>query len=402
MSQTNPSAGDWGGLVARHLSSLSIDQALITYGGGQTSVSGGFAGFNTIEIHQADARVTNSIIENNASGLGGAVGGSRDGRGPRDASVIYVVGSQPVIAENIIRNNAVSGTAVISINANSLNTDNVIDRGRQTGNADRIPGSLGNSGPLVDGNLLIGNGLNGMRVRGQQLTTASVWDDTDIVHVLESEVIVPDFHTYGGLRLQSKLGEGLVVKLGNGAGITATGEPLDIVDRIGGSLQIIGAPGFPVVLTSLSDDTVGAGFDPNGRPLLDTNSNGNATAPARGNWRSVRIQPYANDRNLDTIAEFEPDQIQDRGINDEANTAQGIGALATALNGGDENLRLGFTLHGAIAAPQTWTSIALQVQRHSCLDRYRSDQWFSGYRCRIDRCERSHHCAEQQLVARIA
>ncbi len=71
-----------------------------------------------------------------------------------------------------------------------------------------------------------------MRVRGQQLTTASVWDDTDIVHVLESEVIVPDFHTYGGLRLQSKLGEGLVVKLGTGAGFTVTGEPLDIVDRI--------------------------------------------------------------------------------------------------------------------------------------------------------------------------
>ncbi len=30
-SQTNPSAGDWGGLVARHLSSISIDQALITF-----------------------------------------------------------------------------------------------------------------------------------------------------------------------------------------------------------------------------------------------------------------------------------------------------------------------------------------------------------------------------------
>ena len=156
-AQTNPGAGDWGGIVARHLSSLSIDQALITFGGGQTSVSGGFAGFNAVEIHQADARVTNSVIENNASGLGGNAGGSRDGRGPHDASVIYVVGSQPVIAENIIRNNSVTfpnspSTAVISINANALNTDNVIDRGRQTGTADRIPGSLGNSGPLVDGN----------------------------------------------------------------------------------------------------------------------------------------------------------------------------------------------------------------------------------------------------------
>ena len=348
---TNPGAGDWGGLVARHLSSLSIDQALITFGGGQTSVSGGFAGFNAVEIHQADARVTNSTLEFNGSGLGGNSGATRDGRGPHDASVIYVVGSQPVIAENIIRNNSVTDTAVISINANALNTDNVQDRGRQTGAADLLNAGLGNSGPLVDGNLLGSNGLNGMRVRGEVLTTATVWDDSDIVHILQSEVVVPDLHTYGGLRLQSKSDESLVVKLGTGAGFTATGEPLDIADRIGGSMQIMGSPGFPVVLTSLADDSVGAGFDPNGRPLVDTNNNGASTGTS-GSWRSVRIDPYANDRNVDTTFEYEADQIQDIGTNDAPTAAQSLGAIANALNGGDENLRLGFTLHGSIASPK--------------------------------------------------
>ncbi len=349
---TNPSSGDWGGLVARHLSSISIDQALITYGGGQTSVSGGFAGFNAVEIHQADARVTNSVLAFNGSGLGGNSGATRDGRGPHDASVIYVVGSQPVIAENIIRNNGVSGTAVISVNANAMNTDNVQDRGRQTGEADRLNAGLGNSGPLVDGNLLGSNGLNGMRIRGQELTTATVWDDSDIVHILfQSEVVIPDFHTYGGLRLQSKSDESLVVKLGGGAGITATGQPLDITDRIGGSLQIMGSPGFPVVLTSLTDDSVGAGFDPNGRPLVDTDNTPGSTGTA-GSWRSIRLDPYANDRNVDTTFEYEADQIQDVGTNDAPTAAQSLGALAPALNGGDENLRLGFTLHGAVASPK--------------------------------------------------
>ena len=348
---TNPGSGDWGGLVARHLSSLSIDQALITFGGGQTSVSGGFAGFNAVEIHQAEARVTNSTLEFNGSGLGGNSGATRDGRGPNNASVIYVVGSQPVIAENIIRNNSIANTAVISINANAMNTDNIQDRGRQTGTADRLDAGLGNSGPLVDGNLLGSNALNGMRVRGQILTTATVWDDSDIVHILQNEVVVPDLHTYGGLRLQSKSDESLVVKLSTGAGFTATGEPLDIVDRIGGSLQIMGSPGFPVVLTSLTDDSVGAGFDPNGRSLVDTDNTAGSTGTA-GSWRSIRLDPYANDRNVDTTFEYEADQIQDIGTNDAPTAAQSLGAIANALNGGDENLRLGFTLHGSIASPK--------------------------------------------------
>lgn len=351
LGASNPSAGDWGGLVARHLSSMSIDSAVISYGGGVTSVNGGFAGFNAVELYQAEGRIANSILENNGSGLGGNLGGTRDGRGPHDASVIFVAGSQPVIINNIIRNNAVANTAAISINANAMTANNIQDQGRQTGLNNRSSAGLGNSGPLVDGNQLATNSINGMRVRGQTLTTETVWDDTDIVHVLQSEVIVPDFHTYGGLRLQSHVDEGLVVKLSNGGGFTALGRPLDITDRIGGSLQIIGAPGFPVVLTSLTDDSVGAGFDPTGNALLDTNNNGPSSGTV-GGWRSIKLEPYANDRNVDTTFEYESDQIQDVGTNDFTTSAQGIGNLSPTLRGGDENLRLGFTVHGTLASTQ--------------------------------------------------
>ncbi|GAB5405864.1 MAG: hypothetical protein Aurels2KO_40950 [Aureliella sp.] len=349
---TNPGAGDWGGVVARHLSKLSLDNVLVAYGGGVASVSGEFAGFNAVEVHQAEARIANSRFIMNASGQGGSSHFSRDGRGPNDQSVIFVTGSQPVIVNNVFQDNSVTNTAAISINANALNTASVVDLGRQTGPSDRVTVGYGNRGPLVDGNLLAGNGINGMRVRGQTLTTESVWDDSDIVHVLQSEIIVPDFHTVGGLRLQSRSDESLVVKLeGNGAGFTALGRPLDITDRIGGTLQIVGAPGFPVVLTSLADDTVGAGFDPTGRALVDTNNDGNSLG-SPGDWRSVRLDVYANDRNVAIATELETDQIQETGSNDVVGFAQDLGTLAGTLSGGDENLRLGFTVDGAVAAPQ--------------------------------------------------
>ncbi len=57
---------------------------------------------------------------------------------------------------------------------------------------------------------------------------------------------------------------------GTNAGFTATGLSLDIDDRIGGSVSLIGDPSAPVILTSLSDCTVGAGFTPDGRMQNDT------------------------------------------------------------------------------------------------------------------------------------
>ncbi|MFM8729062.1 MAG: hypothetical protein ACKON9_28505, partial [Planctomycetaceae bacterium] len=147
------------------------------------------------------------------------------------------------------------------------------------------------------------NAVNGIVVRGETLTTQAVWDDTDIVHVLQNEIVIPNFHTFGGLRLQSDPDASLVVKLsGANAGFTAAGKPLDIDDRIGGVLQIVGQPYFPVILTSLADDTVGAGFGLDGLPLKDTNNDGASTGTP-GAWRSVLISQYAHDRNVAVYGE---------------------------------------------------------------------------------------------------
>ncbi|HJS06598.1 MAG TPA: NF038122 family metalloprotease, partial [Pirellulales bacterium] len=264
-----PAPGDWGGLYFGPVSRGSVDHSLITFAGGTTSVEGGFASFNAVEIQQGDVRITNSFLEDNANGT---ESGRGVGRFNNDEAVIYVRGAQPTIVGNIFRNNDPgNATAAISINVNALNSDLNHDLGRSTGPLGRTGDFVGNFGPLVRNNRLGGNGVNGMVVRGSTLTTQSVWDDTDIVHVVNDEIVVQNHHTFSGLRLQSSAMASLVVKLnGTNAGFTANGVPIDIDDRIGGTVQVIGTPGHPVVMTSAFDSTVGAGLDPDGRPQNET------------------------------------------------------------------------------------------------------------------------------------
>lgn len=281
---TTGQQSDWGGLIFLGNSSASLDHVVITYAGGATPIEGGFDKFNAIEIHQANVRIANSVLENNASG---DAAGNRNGRGSNTNTVIFVRGAQPVIVNNIIRNNGTDETDLtkaISINANSM-VDNVMkDYGRTTGSSDRFTQFDANFGPLVRLNRLADNQFDAMEVRAEEVLTGSVWDDTDIVHYVNDEIkLTENFHTDGGLRLQSNPGESLVVKLrGQNAGFTADGDPIEIDDRIGGSFQILGRPGYPVILTALSDDSVGAGFRPDGTPNRDTENNGDVAIVTDG------------------------------------------------------------------------------------------------------------------------
>ncbi|MDP7205839.1 MAG: NF038122 family metalloprotease, partial [Pirellulaceae bacterium] len=275
-------AGGWGGIHATLSSRLSIDHSIFAYGGGITRIEGTFAGFNVLEIHQAEARIANSIFEFNAGGVGGQSPVHRFGRGFNRPALMFVRGAQPIIVDNIFRENQdsddTSFLAPIDINVNSLNSTLKHDYGRSTGAADALPGYRQNHGPLVVGNRLGNNEINGMVIRGETLTTQSIWDDADIVHVVLDQITVPDLHTYGGLRLASNPTQSLVVKLeGTNAGFVAEGQPRETDDRVGGVIQIVGQPKSPVVLTSLRNDDFGAGVDQNGDPQVDTNNDGEAT-----------------------------------------------------------------------------------------------------------------------------
>ena len=275
--ELNP--GDWGGIYVGAASSANIDKAVIAGAGGTTRIEGGFASFNAIEVQQGNLRLANSRLEENADGRGN-LNGQRVGRGDNAPGTIFVRASHPIIVDNTFIGG--EGSA-LSFDINSLSNVEVNDPGRATGLADQS-GVIGNSGPLVQGNVLSDNGTNGMIVRGGQLATAGVWDDIDIVHVVTDSIEIPNQHIFGGLRLQSDSRGSLVVKFesaeNENAGIvvggsltTAADQFRDIADRIGGSLQLIGHPDFPVILTTLADDT--AGRDSRLRAAqVDTNNNG--------------------------------------------------------------------------------------------------------------------------------
>jgi hypothetical protein len=237
-SNTNGAApaaiGDWGGVFVGHGSSASLDYNRLSFGGGTTRTEGSFASFNVLEVHQGDLRLSNSRLEQNDEGFEFSTTPSRNGRGTNEAAAIFVRGAQPIIVNNRFSNNL--GSA-ISIDVNSLTQDFVNDRGRSTGELRSAGDFIENQGPLVVGNRMSRNAVNGLTVRGQTITAQSVWDDTDVVHVLQDEVISSNTNTYGGVKLVSKNSQSLVVKLlGDNAGFTATGLPLDIDDRLAEAL----------------------------------------------------------------------------------------------------------------------------------------------------------------------
>jgi hypothetical protein len=418
-NEASPSRGDWGGIYAGPMGQLNLDQVYLAFGGGNNNkIEGTFTGFNAIEIYQADARIANSVIEQNALGTGGQGSAHRFGRGVNagatlvsgvrydSGATIFVRGAQPVILNNIIRNNE---DVALSVNLDAFTNELLSDPGRATGQIDQVTLYRDNRGPLVRGNRLADNGnqidengnlvqnnngnllpdwrgTNGMEIRtaavwnagtpadprddtlrpvGITLSTESVWDDTDIVHILYDEVRVSNLHVEGGLRLQSSPNESLVVKLAGpgvlndaynrnptiGAGFTATGQTSDTSDRIGGTLYVLGQPGFPVVLTSIHDDTVGAGVRPDGQPQKDANNNRSRSTPQPGDWRSVRLDQNSHDRNVEIVLELSVPEETAPGLNGIPDRAQFLGDLAPDEVSGDDNLRLGFEIHGFLNDP---------------------------------------------------
>jgi len=378
--------GDWSGIYASPGARVNLDYGVFAYAGGVSRIEGTLKAFSPIELQQADARIAHIVFENNANGMGGQGPIDRLGRPANEnypfgnnasrGSTLFIRGTQPIVLGNIFQNN--TGTAM-TIDINSMDAKIRGDMGRQTGIIGRDLTSDANRGPLFRGNKLFNNSINGLEIRADattnnlsegvlsvrdlqrnSLSTESVWDDTDIVHVLFDSVTVSNLQHSGGLRLQSAVNESLVVKMEGpgsnfdqerGTGFTATGYYGGIENRVGGTIHVIGQPNFPVIFTSLRDDTVGAGTRPDGTPQTDTNNDGVATVPRPGDWRSLLFDTYSNDRNVRVAMEIESPNVIAPGVNDNVLTAQFLGALAPNASKTDENLPLGYIVNGVISEP---------------------------------------------------
>ena len=103
-----------------------------------------------------------------------------------------------------------------------------------------------------------------------------------------------------------------------------------------------------MIMTSLHDDTVGAGFTPAGQAQTDTLLG--AGTPVAGDWHGLALLENSHDRNVDAMLEREGEIGGFGDQNAFIGTHQTLGILAPDERSGDENRRLGFTLHGSIAA----------------------------------------------------
>lgn len=362
---TQPERGDWAGIYAGPTANVSLDNAIVAYGGGVSLIEGGQSkGFAALELQQASARVTNSRFEYNDHAQDGSGPVGRNGRLAITPATIFARYTQPVLVGNQFVDNYGS---IIDVDLASMTDELITDAGRQTGAIDLMTGLEDNHGPLIRRNttdsdpadVLGMRQLNGLRIRGGELTGGSVWDDTDISHVLFESVNVGNFISGGGLALKSRPDESLVVKLAGrgtpnsptaGTGITATGSTADISDRIGGTVHVLGLPGAPVVLTSLKDDSVGAGRKSDGTAQNDTNGDGVGSRPAGNDWRSLFFDNLSNDRNSAVVLEQELSTTSPPGLNATVENAQVIGDLAERLTASDDQLRLGFEVQGFIGA----------------------------------------------------
>lgn len=361
---TSPARGDWAGIYAGPTAHVSLDNAVVAYGGGVSLIEGGQSkAFSALELHQATARVTNSRFEYNANGQGGAGPVGRNGRLGNTPSTIFARFTQPILVGNQFVENR---GAIIDIDSDSLVDNFVVDLGRQTGALERLADLDDNHGPMVRRNTTDSTPsdsaaqrqLNGMYIRGGILSTSSVWDDTDIVHMVFDTISVGNQISGGELRLQSRPDESLVIKLagsGNpnsptaGTGFTATGSGSNLADRIGGALHVIGLPGAPVVMTSMQDDTVGAGRKLDGSEQTDTNGDGFGSRPFPNDWRGLYLDQYSNDRNVAVIPEMELSTEVAPGLNATVSNAQFLGELAESGIASDDRLRLGFEVHGFLS-----------------------------------------------------
>ncbi len=75
------------------------------------------------------------------------------------------------------------------------------------------------------------------------------------------------------------------------------------------------------------------------------------TGATAGDWRSVLLDSYSNDRNVASVSEIESNAAISATANNSTFSAQFLGRIAPNQLAGDENQRLGFQIQGVIAKP---------------------------------------------------
>jgi hypothetical protein len=238
---SSPAKGDWLSIHVASGGSAVIDHAVLTYGGSPSRY--GYP-WNIIRVEGGSLALTNSTVSNsyargialvNPTGLvvGASVIADNDGTG---IQYDQVASAGPQVSGTTFNNN--KGYA-INLSLGTLQFD----------------------GTGIQNNSAAGNTYNGIGLVGVFSGTSVLSESPGMAYILTGDSIVD---TGANLAIQA----GAVVK-----------PQQNTMLLVYGALNAAGTAEKPVVFTSLSDDSRGG----------DTNNDGPASSPAKGDWLSIHV-----------------------------------------------------------------------------------------------------------------
>ena len=245
---TAPARGDWYGIYldgsGNNEGIGEFDHCLFRYGG--------YSGSATIDanVHFSGSdsgRMVDCVSEN--SGYHG----------------VRITNCSPLITDSTFSNNGYHG-----LEASGSGTPTITDNTFTNNSQYAAHVNLTAISPLISGNTGSGNKTNGLVFQGTVNADQTWTSMPNFPIVLWSSVIVSD-------NVRLTISAGTVVKFNTNTQLT-----------VNGTLDANGADASRVVFTSLKDDTYDG----------DTNGDGNATAPARGNWYGIYLDGSADNEGI--------------------------------------------------------------------------------------------------------
>ncbi|KQZ22531.1 cutinase family protein [Microbacterium sp. Root553] len=265
---TAPRPSQWYGINVIDGGQATLTQARVLYAGGVSGLGNGLSVTSSIIDGGIDAGVGNSAVTVTGNTVrGGSI------------TVTRAAGSDHAFGVSVM-NNTVQGGAVDVLSDNDSTTAPAI---RVSGNA--ISGYQGDGFPLrvtdvrlrpsnLGGNTITGNRINVFAVSG---TLVENWT----VPTTGAPIVIDDRNQWrGGLVVDEgvtmTVPAGVVIKVAN---FYASWSNYNAGLWVYGSLKVNGTSAAPVIVTTLTDDTVGG----------DTNADGDDTAPYPTEWQGIDV-----------------------------------------------------------------------------------------------------------------